>query len=777
MAEEFSKVYNPAETEQKWYKFWEENGLFSPKGDGEPFTIVIPPPNVTGSLHMGHALDNSLQDVLIRYKRMQGFKTLWVPGTDHAGIATQNVVERALKKEGKRKDDLGREKFVEKIWEWKKEYGGKITQQLRRLGASCDWSRERFTMDEGLSKAVRREFVQLYKEGLIYRGKRIINWCPRCKTALSDIEVEYVPRKGKLWHIKYGEVVVATTRPETMLGDTAVAVNPTDERYKHLHGKSVVLPIVGRTIPIITDNFVDKEFGTGAVKVTPAHDPNDYEMGERHNLPKINILTPDARIVEGYEGLTGKSREDARKIIVQMLEEQGLIVKIEDYENSVGTCYRCKEIVEPYLSDQWFVKIKPLAEVAIKAVEDGKIKFVPERWTKVYLQWMTNLRDWCISRQLWWGHQIPVWYRGEEIYVGEEAPTGEGWTQDPDVFDTWFSSALWPFSTLGWPEQTDDLKTYYPTSVLVTGYDIITFWVSRMIMTGMHFMKKEPFATVFIHGLVRDITGKKMSKSLGNVIDPIDIIDHAGADALRFALISLVVGQGQDIKLSEDKIQEARGFVTKIWNVTRFAQITNNQDTITKQNSNSKHDKWILSRYNKTIKETTGLLDNFEMGAAAQKLYHFVWHDFCDWYIEFSKHESNPPVLFEVLGGILRLLHPFMPFVTEELYQRISSTDKRMESIMVQKWPQAEGNFIDDKIEQEIDRLREAITAVRKIRSKLGLPYSKPIKVVIVSKEKFDTDTIKKFVKAEEVEVTAEDKISPTPLATAEIAGATIKVQ
>lgn len=768
MTEEMQKNYNPIEVEQKWYKFWEENGLFKPSGNGNPFTIVIPPPNVTGALHMGHALDNSLQDVLIRYKRMQGFNTLWVPGTDHAGIATQNVVEKALKKEGKKKDDLGREKFVEKVWEWKKEYGGRITQQLRRLGASCDWSRERFTMDEGLSKAVRREFVQLYNEGLIYRGKRIINWCPRCGTALSDIEVEHNPRKGKLWHIRYADVVVATTRPETMLGDTAIAVNPKDSRYKHLWNKNVAIPLVGRKIPIIKDDFVDLAFGTGAVKVTPAHDPNDFAIGERHFLPKINILTPDAKItLEQFEGneadqvkeLEGMDRLKAREKLVEMLEAGGFLEKVEDYENSVGSCYRCKEIVEPYLSDQWYVKVKPLAESAIKAVEDGSINFVPERWTKVYLHWMKDLRDWCISRQLWWGHQIPVWYKGEEIYVGEEDPKGDGWVQDPDVFDTWFSSALWPFSTLGWPEETSDLKTHYPTSVLVTGYDIITFWVSRMIMTGMHFMKEKPFGTVFIHGLVKDKSGKKMSKSIGNVIDPLEIIEKDGADVLRFTLISLVVGQGQDIRLTDDRLREAKSFVTKIWNVARFVQMTADGRPPTAALSN--YDKWILSRYNKIVTEVTELIDNFEMGEAARKLYAFVWHDYCDWYVEFSKQNPNPGVLIDVLSGILKLLHPFMPFITEELFLRgkgQGAAAKKADLLIIQKWPKADKKSINDKAEKEIELLKEVIGAIRKIRAEFNIPYSKPIEVVIVSKQKFDLETIMRFVKADEVEVVSEIK-------------------
>ncbi|OGC39251.1 valine--tRNA ligase, partial [candidate division WOR-1 bacterium RIFOXYD2_FULL_36_8] len=712
---ELPKAYDPKAVEQKWYKFWEENKLFSPddNSSAESFVIVIPPPNVTGSLHMGHALDNSLQDALIRYKRMKGFKTLWIPGTDHAGIATQNVVEKALKKEGKKKEDLGREKFLEKVWEWKKEYGGRITMQLRRLGASCDWTRERFTMDDGLSKAVAKEFVSLYKEGLIYRGKRIINWCPRCQTALSDIETEYQEKSGKLWYIKYSVqctvdslqknqeyITVATTRPETMLGDTAVAVNPKDERYKHLIGKTLILPLVNRKIPVIKDDFVDPSFGTGAVKVTPAHDPNDYEIGERHNLPQINILTAEAKITlnefpDEEKGLVntleGLDCFKAREELVKLLSEKGYLEKIEDYQNSVGLCYRCKTTIEPYLSDQWFIKIKPLAEKAIQIVEEGKIKFLPERWAKVYLQWMTNLKDWCISRQLWWGHRIPVWTCREisndqlpmsnecrEIIVSEVKPEkcpkcgGTKLEQDPDVFDTWFSSALWPFSTLGWPDKTDDLKNYYPTSVLVTGYDIITFWVSRMIMTGMHFMKKEPFSTVFIHGLIRDVTGKKMSKSLGNVIDPLEVIEHAGADALRFALTSLATGGGQDIKLAEEKITEARNFANKIWNVSRFVLMGTDDRPQTTDNrlqpqSLELADKWILSKFNRVISQTTVYLDSYQIGEASKLLYDFIWSEFCDWYVELAKvrlygedqkkKETVQSLLILVLEGILKLLH------------------------------------------------------------------------------------------------------------------------
>jgi len=797
MMQEIPKTYNPSEIETKWYKFWEESGYFKPgssaKGQGasKSFTIVIPPPNITGSLHMGHALNNSIQDVMIRYKRMCGFNTLWVPGTDHAGIATQNVVERELKKQGKRKEDLGREKFLEKVWQWKKEYGGKITQQLRRLGSSCDWSRERFTMDEGLSKAVTRHFVQLYKEGLIYRGKRIINWCPRCQTALSDIEVEHEAKKGSLWHIKYGDIVVATTRPETMLGDTAIAVNPKDARYKHLWGKTVELPLVGRHIPIIKDDFVDPAFGTGAVKVTPAHDPNDYEMGMRHNLPFINILTQDAHITlnefaEGEKGqvkaLEGKERLKAREEILRLLEAGGYLVKVEEYENNVGHCYRCKTMIEPYLSDQWFVKVKPLAEKAIAAVEKGKIKFVPERWTKVYLQWMTNLRDWCVSRQLWWGHRIPAWYKGEEIYVGEEPPKETGWTQDPDVFDTWFSSALWPFSTLGWPDQTDDLKTFYPTDVLVTSYDIISFWVARMIMAGLHFMKKQPFHTVYIHGLVKDIHGKKMSKSWGNVIDPLDVINKAGADALRFAFISLIAGQGQDIKLSEDKITEARNFANKIWNAARFAELAKQQITNNKQNPscqiiNSKDielaDKWILSRLNQTIKNVTKCIDSYEFGDAARLVYEFIWSEFCDWYLEIAKirlygqdeaaKAKISGLLTTILKNIVKILHPFMPFITEEIYQSITTGSEG--SIMLKTWPKAHEEMIDPAAEEHMELIKLLIARVRNIKAEMGV-QTKDIELILVSPKKKTVLTagqqyIKTLAKAFKIEIL--DKLEQKP--------------
>lgn len=793
MSEELSKVYDPKAVEEKWYKIWEESGYFKPdpKAPGKPFTMVIPPPNVTGSLHMGHALNNSIQDLLIRYKRMNGFKTLWVPGTDHAGIATQNVVERELKKEGKTKEDLGREKFVERVWEWKKEYGGRITSQLRRLGASCDWSRERFTMDEGLSRAVRRHFVQLYKEGLIYRGKRIINWCPRCGTALSDIEVEYEAKKGSLWYIKYGPVTVATTRPETMLGDTAVAVNPCDERYKHMWGTSLTLPLVGRKIPIINDDFVDSSFGTGAVKVTPAHDPNDYDMGMRHNLPMINILTPDGKITlaeftpeerSKLKDLEGMDRFEARKKIVAMLEEQGLIEKIEDHENSVGHCYRCKTVIEPYLSDQWFVKVKPLAEKAIAAVEEGKVKFVPERWTKLYLQWMTNLRDWCISRQLWWGHRIPAWYRGDELYVGEEPPKGNGWTQDPDVFDTWFSSALWPFSALGWPDNTEDLKTYYPTDVLVTSYDIIFFWVARMIMAGLHFMGKEPFHTVYFNALVKDVHGKKMSKSWGNVIDPLEVINKAGADALRFAFLSLCAGQGQDIKLSEDKITEARNFANKIWNVSRFIfmHVTEKND----EHVDKLHlaDKWILSSLNRTIGQVTRSIEDYDFGVAAKSLYDFIWGEFCDWYIEMSKVEASDKVLVRVCEETMRLLHPFMPFITEEIWQKLGTGDKGQgtrHTIMLSHWPKADKALINENIEDEMAVVKEIVRAIRNIRATLNIPHSKELTAYVSTGKKIGTgqvEYVRSLARLEKLEISSKTATKIEGSATAVLPDITIHI-
>jgi len=803
MTQEIPKVYDPKEIEQKWYKFWEENKLFTPEenSDKEPFTIVIPPPNVTGNLHMGHALDNAIQDVLIRYKRLQGFNALWLPGTDHAGIATQNVVAKALRKEGKTKEDLGREEFLKRVWKWKEEYGSNITRQLRRLGSALDWSRERFTMDEGLSKAVTREFVTLYKEGLIYRGKRLVNWCPKCGTAISDIEVEHETKKGKLWWLKYPVegtkefVTVATTRPETVLGDTAVAVNPKDKRYKKLIGKMLVLPLVNRKIPIIKDEFVDPEFGTGAVKVTPAHDPNDFEMGERHELPRINILTKEAKITleefegsekEGVREVEGLDRYKGREKLVELLEKNDFLDKIEDYENAVGECYRCKNVIEPYLSDQWYVKIKDLARDAIKAVEEDKIEYVPDRWTKVYINWMVNLKDWCISRQLWWGHRIPAWYKGDEIYVGEQPPKGEGWQQDPDVFDTWFSSCLWPFSTLGWPEQTQDLKTFYPTSVLVTGYDIITFWVSRMIMMGMHFMKKEPFHTVFIHGLVRDASGKKMSKSTGNVIDPLELIDKVGADALRFALISLITGQGQDIKLTQDKITEARNFTNKIWNATRFVLMNvEGKIDLSLPKDLGLADKWILSRYQNMIQEVTDLIESYDLGEAARKIYDFLWGEYCDWYVEISKidlyskdakqKEKALKVLLYILEGTMKLLHPFMPFQTEEIWQiladRVDGIEKS-KSVFLASWPKPDKELTDKKTEAEMGLLKDLIAKIRNIKAEMGV-QTKDIELIIEASKKTERESIvkgepyiKSLAKTAKIEVVSSLKQKPEQSAT-----------
>jgi valyl-tRNA synthetase len=791
MSEELNKIYDPKSVEEKWYKLWESKGYFTPdeKLKGQPFVIVIPPPNVTGLLHMGHALDNSLQDVLIRFNRMKGVPTLWIPGTDHAGIATQNVVEKELAKEKKRKEDVGREKFVEMVWEWKKKFGSTITMQLRRLGASCDWTRERFTMDEGLSNAVKRAFVTLYNEGLIYRGKRIINWCPRCKTALSDIEVEHSDEKGKLWHLKYPIegisqfVTVATTRPETMLGDTAVAVNPKDDRYKHLIGKMLILPLVGRHIPIIKDDFVDIAFGTGAVKVTPAHDPNDYEMGLRHNLPQINILHPDGKIFiehlpenekKDIKYLEGMDRYKAREAIVADLEKGGYLEKIEDHQNSTGKCYRCKTVIEPYLSDQWFVRMKDLVRPAIQAVEEQKIQYIPDRWTKVYINWMENHRDWCISRQIWWGHRVPAWRCECGTYiVSESVPTkcdkcgSSKLTQETDVLDTWFSSSLWPFSTLGWPNETNDLKKYYPTTTLVTGYDIITFWVSKMIVMGLKFMKKEPFSKIFIHGLIRDISGKKMSKSLGNVIDPLAIIDRVGADALRFALISLISGQGQDIKLAEEKITEARNFTNKIWNATRY--VLGFMSGTSKKHSFA--DKWILSRYNGTVNDITNNLENYEFGDAARKLYDFIWSEYCDWYLEMAKIESSKDVSLKVLEGTMRLLHPFMPFITEEIWQKLEMRDQRTETIMLSSWPVADKKAIDDKLDGEMSTIQDIVRSVRNIRATLYVPHSQEVSVILETKQKISDEQlkyIKPLAKISEVKIVQKmtDKVKGTAVAT-----------
>lgn len=739
------KVYDHKNIEERLYKEWESSGYFKPDySKAEPFSIVIPPPNVTGALHMGHALDNTLQDILIRFNRMRGNCTLWVPGTDHAGIATQNVVEKQLHKEGKSRHDLGREQFVKKVWQWKEEYGGRITRQLRLLGASCDWSHERFTMDEGCSKAVRKVFVELFKEGLIFRGKRIINWCPRCHTALSDVEVDYHEQKGNLWHIKYPIVgkqnkyiIVATTRPETMLGDTAVAVHPDDERYQSVIGMKIKLPLTNREIPIIADEKVEKDFGTGAVKVTPAHDAADFEMGKKHNLPQIVIMDTNGVMNENcpphYHGL---DRYKARELIVEDLRAEGLLAGTEDYQNKISTCYRCRTVVEPYISEQWFVDMPKLAGPAIEAVKNGSIKFYPERWAKVYFDWMENIKEWCISRQIWWGHRIPVWYCecGEVICEMEDPKTcpkcgSSKLRQDEDVLDTWFSSALWPFSTMGWPEVTPDLKKFYPTSALVTGYDIITFWVSRMITMGLKFMKEVPFNSVVIHGLIRDEHGKKMSKSTGNAVDPVELINQHGSDALRFTLTSMVTSSGQDLKLSINKVIASRNFNNKLWNVTRFALLKLQDNKFSPQKTAA--DEWILSRYQKAIKNITEAFENYYFGEAANGLYDFAWSEFCDWYIEFSKLGCHKDTLLAVLSGLFKLLHPIIPFISEELWRKLGNVG----TIMLQPWPSVTPELLNEKLEKEIEQVITVIKAIRNIRAEMNIPKSKKADIIMLAKD------------------------------------------
>ncbi|NLY43149.1 MAG: valine--tRNA ligase [Clostridiaceae bacterium] len=759
------KTYDPKKVEERLYNQWMEKGYFRADVDEnkEPFTIVIPPPNVTGQLHMGHALDETLQDILIRWKRMQGYSTLWLPGTDHAGIATQIKVEEMLRKEeGITRHDLGREKFLERVWEWKHTYGNRIINQLKKLGSSCDWSRERFTMDEGCSRAVREVFVNLYNKGLIYRGNRIINWCPKCTTALSDAEVEYKEKAGHFWYIKYYVkdsdefITIATTRPETMLGDTAVAVHPEDERYRHLVGKTLILPLLNREIPVIADEYVDKDFGTGAVKITPAHDPNDFEVGIRHNLPQIKVMNDDATINHNGGQYEGMDRYEARKKIVEDLEALGLLVKTEDHTHNVGQCYRCGTTVEPITSKQWFVKMKPLAEAAIRVVKDGTIKFVPDRFSKIYLNWMENVHDWCISRQLWWGHRIPAFYCDEcgEVIVSKEDITectkcGGKVTQDPDVLDTWFSSALWPFSTLGWPEQTEDLKYFYPTSVLVTGYDIIFFWVARMIFSAMEHTGKHPFEYVFIHGIVRDSQGRKMSKSLGNGIDPLDVIEKYGADALRFTLAT-GNSPGNDMRFYWERVEASRNFANKIWNASRFVlmnlEIEENKLPATEKLT--VEDRWIISRYNTIVKEVTENLEKFELGIAVQKLYDFIWTEFCDWYIEMVKprlydKQSDSRleaqyVLTYVLSNTLKLLHPFMPFITEEIWQHLPHEG---ESIMISNWPEYHEEYKFDKEEKQMELIMGAIRNIRNIRAEMNVAPSKKAKLYVV------TDDIETFEK------------------------------
>ena len=785
MRKELAKNYNPREFEDRIYENWCERGYFKPDSDKKkkPFSIVIPPPNVTGQLHMGHALDETLQDILVRTKRMQGYSALWVPGTDHAGIATQIKVEENLRvNEGLTRYDLGREKFLERVWDWKNQYGSRIINQLKKLGSSCDWSHERFTMDEGCSRAVREVFCNLYNKGLIYRGHRIINWCPRCLTALSDAEVEYKDMPGSFWHIKYpikgeeGFVEIATTRPETMFGDTAVAVNPEDENTKHLIGKTLILPITNREIPVIADDYVEIGFGTGCVKITPAHDPNDFLVGQRHNLEQIKVMNDDATM-NSYAGkYEGMDRYECRKALVRDLEADGFLVKTVPHEHNVGTCYRCSTVVEPLTSDQWFVKMKPLAEPAIEAVKCGDIRFVPERFSKNYFNWMNNILDWCISRQLWWGHRIPAFYcdacghmevSKTDISVCPRCSSPV--RQDEDVLDTWFSSALWPFSTLGWPDKTEDLERYYPTDTLVTGYDIITFWVSRMIFSGLEHIGEKPFSTVFIHGLVRDAQGRKMSKSLGNGIDPLKVIEEFGADALRFALAT-GNAPGNDMRFSDEKIESARNFANKLWNASRFVlmNLTEEDEALLKfpeEKDLLPEDKWILSRYERLVKTVTENIENYELGVALAEIYSFTWDSFCDWYIEMVKSRifdtgsadslTAKRVLVYVLSGILKLLHPYMPFITEEIFAALPHID---ESIMISKYPEYEEDKVFLSDETDIDRMIGVITQIRARRSEMNIPPSKKAKLYVVTKyeESFKSaeKILEKLASASEVIIT-----------------------
>lgn len=782
MAKEMAKAYNPKEVEDKIYDFWQEGNYFHAEVDKDkkPYTIVMPPPNITGQLHMGHALDNTLQDILIRWRRMQGYSALWLPGTDHASIATEAKIVEAMRKEGITKEDLGREKFLERAWEWKKEYGGRIVSQLKKMGSSCDWERERFTMDEGCSKAVKEVFVRLYNKGLIYRGERIINWCPHCKTSISDAEVEFEEQAGHFWHLRYpltdgsGYLELATTRPETLLGDTAVAVNPSDERYKDLVGKTLTLPLVGREIPIVADDYVDVDFGTGVVKITPAHDPNDFQVGLRHNLPVINVMTDDAKIVEDYPKYAGMDRYEAREAIVKDLDEGGFLVKIEKHDHNVGTCYRCHSTVEPRVSKQWFVKMDELAGPAIECVKSGKTKFVPERFNKIYYHWMENIRDWCISRQLWWGHRIPAYYCDEcgEVTVAKEMPEKCpkcGCThlhQDEDTLDTWFSSALWPFSTLGWPDKTPELDYYFPTNTLVTGYDIIFFWVARMIFSSVEQMNSQPFDTVFIHGIVRDENGVKMSKSLGNGIDPLLVIDQYGADALRMFLAT-GNSPGNDMRYSEKRVEACRNFANKLWNASRFVHM--NIDDYDVKNelpaTLETEDKWILHTLNNVAKEVNENLEKFELGIALSKIYDFIWNSYCDWYIELCKArlqsegetaQNARQVLIYVLDKILKLLHPFMPFITEEIWQTIPH-DTDGKTVMLEKYPEYDPNLDFPSEAGEMMKVMEAITAIRTQRNEMNVPPSKKAKLFIATAipETFSNGEqfFKKLASASEVEI------------------------
>ena len=771
MTKLLEKVYDPKKVEDKWYNFWMEKGYFRADVDSpkEPFSIVIPPPNVTGSLHMGHALNNTLQDILVRYKRMKGYNCLWMPGTDHAGIATQNVVERELAREGLDREEVGREEFIKRVWKWRQTYGGVIINQLKKLGASCDWSRERFTMDEGLSRAVREVFVRLYEQGLIYRGDYIINWCPRCTTALSDLEVDHHEIPAHLYHLRYpledgGDLVVVTTRPETMMGDTAVAVNPHDKRYKDVVAKYVILPVVNRRIPVIADEYVDTEFGSGVLKITPAHDPYDFEIGQKHNLDVVNVIDEHGKMTAGAGPYEGMDRFECRQQIVQDFQRDGTLLNVEDYHHNVGHCYRCKTMVEPYLSKQWFVRAKSLAEPAIEAVKEAWTRIIPSQWERTYFDWMHNIRDWCISRQIWWGHRIPAWYCEDcgEVMVAREEPQdcsvceSANLRQETDVLDTWFSSALWPFSTMGWPDETKELDVFYPTSTLVTGFDILFFWVARMMMMGLKFRGDVPFRDVYIHALVRDIEGQKMSKTRGNVIDPLVMIERYGTDAFRFGLAAFAA-QGRDIRLSEERIEGYRNFANKIWNAARFALMNLGDYEDDRKDIDvtvcSVADKWILARLNRIIAEATRAVEEYRFNDGAQSLYHFIWHELCDWYLELIKPDLYQEgrserktiaqkILVYALDGTLRLLHPYMPFISEEIWQQIPHEG---DSVMVAQYPEVRSELVDEQAARDMEVVMGAITGVRNIRGEMGIPPASFVDAILVTEDENIAATLNKL--------------------------------